>query len=216
MECARLGDSDPANRKLKQSELTRLLTRWQFAETFRQPDQLQFVQVASQGTALPNGGRSLWTIEKDQIHLESKVESAIVGVVQPGDLTSAFVLRFSLLPASSTAQILLANGDANSPDFQAMRVSLASTNPGQIINLTTNAVIAQATSNAAASFVQNRENHVELVVNAGSVLLSVNGIQIQQTALPDVSGVRLGIGADLRQPEPRLSIRNVRILTLPN
>ena len=209
-------ESDSANRKLKQSELTRLLARWQFADTFRQPDQLQFVQAASQGTALPNGGRSLWTIEEGRVHLESNVESAIVGIVQPGDLTSAFVLRFSLLPTSNTAQILLANGDANSPDFQAVRISLASTNPGQIINLTTNAVIAQPTSNAAASFVQDRENHVELVVNSDSVSLSVNGIQIQQTALPDVSGVRLGIGADLRQPQPKLRIRNIRILKLPN
>ena len=206
-------EGNQADNQLKQNELKRLLSRWNFAEEFRRPELLQFIEASGQGTSLQNSGRELWTIDDNQIELESRIENALVGIVLPTELTSAFVVRFSLLPSSNATQILLADDDAS--NTQAVRISLATSDPGRIVNLTTNEVVSQATANAAAAFVNDRDNQVELAVNSGTVILKVNGVIIQQTALPDVSGVRLGIGADLRQPDPKLRIRNVRILKLP-
>jgi serine/threonine protein kinase len=214
--CASLtADSDSAAATLKKNELTRILDRWSFVDEFRNPDVLQFVQAVSQGSSAPNGGRNLWSFDNGEIRLTSSIQNAVVGVVLPAQQPAAFIFRFRLLADSTATQLLLTNGDPGSPDFQAARISLSPADPGRVVNLRTNAVLAQPTTPTAGVLYSDRDNHVELQVDGGQMLLMVNGIQILQTTLPEMGTGRLGLAADLRQADVRVGIRDPRILVLP-
>ncbi|MEP3477852.1 MAG: hypothetical protein ABJZ55_01270, partial [Fuerstiella sp.] len=201
--------------QLEQQELVRLLSRWQFRPAFRESSTIRWFQ--SSGNAIPALElQSMWKLEGDEIELEAQQLSALAGFVDGSVSTDRFVFRCQLMPGSNAAQFVAGLDPDVSPRAPGILISVGGANPGQIQNLSDGQSIAVPKSANLGAFMPNAPNDVELIVDGVRIILKLNGTIISQGILPKPMPGLLGVGADLKIADPKMKIRNARVLLMPD
>ena len=174
------------------------------------------MQLSAEGTvpALEDNGRSAWTAKEKRIDLKAESAPVDIGLIISPQTGSRFVLRFDLLPSSNCGHLLFGVNGTSGQDFNAFRLTLNPADAGAIQSLRPRANLAKA--NGKPKLFDDQSNLIELVVDGTKVSTRINGVLISQADIPDLSEGRIGFLADLRIPSPTISIRNVRILPLPD
>ena len=207
--------SDGAIDDLKVDELSRLINRWQFKPVFGKSSTNVFIQ-ASATQAVPGNGQELWTMTKNQIKLESETQGGMVGFIDSAQQLDRYVVRFQLLPESNCAQLVLAANGAVADGVSAHTVVLNSSALGRINDLRNDIPLNVVDTSSLAQAFTDIPNLVEVAVDGPVVAVRLNGTLLTTATIADLSKGWLGIIADLRRPEPRLLIRQPRILILPD
>lgn len=203
---------DAATNEIKIRDLTRLLVRWQFRPMFADGAGLNHFGVTAAGTGDVNG-RDLWKIKDSVIRLESMTRQAAVGFLTrtPRD---RFVLRLEMLPVTTSAQIIISATGSGDADFKAFGVVLDSSGPGRVISIRSRSSVADPTG--LVRLHSDRANRVEVAVDGKNVSVRINGSVAFQAQVAELEEGRIGIAANLGTPEPKVLLRNVRILDLPD
>lgn len=204
--------SGTATDDIKSRELSRLLTRWQFQPVFRDGSNLSHFGVTAAGTGSVNG-RDLWKFEKGSIRLEAPMRQASVGFLDQTN-RDRFVVRLDMMPGTTSAQVIIGASGTGDQDFKALGIVLDSTGPGRIISIRSRSTVADPS--VAARLYTDQTNRIEVVVDGQNVAVRINGITTTGTQIPELEEGRIGIAANLGSPEPKVLLRNVRILELPD
>ncbi len=199
---------------LSVKELLRLLNRWQFRPIFQEASSKVFVQAAMP-QRIPLEGRDLWTIKDGQLLLTSEQQSTLVGFVDTTEQRDRYVLRFQLMPESNSTQIIFAASGGTSNVFTAHTIVLHAGAMGRISALNNNVPLNDLDVFRQAQLLQDMPNDIEVVVDGPAIAVRLNGTLMSTATIPELSVGWLGIAADLRRPEPRLHIRNPRLLVMP-
>lgn len=207
-------DSSPEVKGLKQQELTRLLSRWQFRPAFRESSSIRWFQ--SSGNAIPAAElQDKWDLEDDTITLDSQQLSALVGFVDGSMSTDRFAFRCQLMPGSNAAHIVAGLDPDVTPRPPGILISIGGANPGQIQMLGDNQIIVVPKAANLSAFQPTAPNEIELIVDGTRIILRLNGTIISQGLLPNPMPGLVGLGADLKIAGPTMKIRNARILQFP-
>ena len=214
-DLAKSTDAELDARKVR--ELSRLLDRWQFQRVFADSSSLLYVQL-SPGNDVPlldGNGRDLWVLEAERVRLESTTQPTLLAIVDRTTQAEEFVFRFEVEAGSNSAQLLFGATVSGANDFAAYRLTLDSSGPGQIQALNSTGILNDPAKTVPPVIYADQSNLVELVVNGTAVVLRINGLPVSQANIPNLAAGQLGIAADLRRPQPRLTVRNPRILIIP-
>ncbi len=204
--------AEGATSEIKRKELIRLLDRWQFEPVFQSTDGLNFFTVAQTGTSQLNS-RDFWKIRDGLISLEGVTQQAAVGFLQPVETSDRFVVRFEVLPATTSIQFIFGAQGTGQTDFIAFGAILDSTAPGRIMDIRNRTTVADP--NTTARLHTDRANSAEVVVDGPNVAARMNGMTISQAQIPELTPGKIGLSANFGTPEPKVAIRNMRILWLP-
>lgn len=206
--------SSPDVQELTRQELTRLLSRWQFRPAFRESSTIRWFQ--SSGNAIPTSElQEMWQLEDDVITLDSVQLAALAGFVDGGLSTDRFAFRCQLMPGSNAAHIVAGLDPDVSPRPPGILISVGGATPGQIQSLSDGKVIAVPKSANLNSFLPTAPNEIELIVDGTRIILRLNGTMISQGILAKPMPGLVGLGADLKIANPKMKIRNARILAFP-
>lgn len=200
--------------ELKSQEVVRILGRWQFVSLFTAKESFSFLQTADPGVALPDSGRSRWTIESNRIRLDSKPAKGVLGIIETIREPSRYIIRLQI--ASQTTSAILIFGAARDQNLNCHLITLDSSAFGQIATLPVVRTIAKGSTVPVSS--SQRWHDIEILVDGDKVSLRMNGSSPGTTQVPDLKPGRLGLLVNLERvnPPPKLDIRNARILLLPD
>lgn len=204
-----------ATNNVAEAGLSVLLNRWQFQEAFTESTTFTYVQLSAEGTipALEDSGRSAWTAKEKCIDLKAESAPVDIGLIMAPQAGGRFVLRFDLLPASNCCHLLFGVNGTSGQNFNAYRFALNQADTGAIQSLKPRATLARPSGKPR--LFDDQSNMIELVVDGTKVSTRINGVLTSQADIPELTEGRVGLLADLRIPSPTISIRNVRILPLP-
>ncbi|MGB4739217.1 MAG: protein kinase [Fuerstiella sp.] len=202
--------------EFKLNELNRLIDRWQFQRLFMPASSFVYAQLTSDTTVpvLPGNGRDRWKFDKERLSLNSETEPLILAVVDRTLLSDRFVFRFEVEQGTTSTQLLFGATGANN-SFSAYRLTLDASGPGQIQALNSSQFLTDPARITAPSVYPDQRNLVELVVDGPTVAVRINGAMVSQANIPELPPGQLGIAADLRSANPKLFIRNPRVLQMP-
>ncbi|MCA9048112.1 MAG: hypothetical protein KDA89_05255, partial [Planctomycetaceae bacterium] len=213
-QSARMPDEKPD--ALKVSELQRLIGRWQFQPFFLQAAGNAFVQVSSSGsTPLADSGRSLWKIQDGDVRMESVTQTAGIAFFDRTRQWDRFVIRFELLPTTTTGQFVFAGGGTGASDFRAYGLLLDASGVGRIHQMGSTKPINDG-SITSVTLLPEQSNSFEVLADGPQISVRANGVPVTQTRIETLQPGWLGFAADLRHASPQLRIRNARILLLPD
>jgi len=209
--------SDSLIDDLKVNELTRLIDRWQFQKLFAQSSSFAFVQLSpgEQITLLDGNGRDLWIVDSSRVRLESETQPTLLAIVDRSIPAERYVFRFEVENGSNSVQLLFGVTGTTTDNFDAYRLTLDASGPGQIQALKSSGLLNDPTKTTQPVVYSDQSNLVELLVDGPAVVVRINGVMVSRANIPDLPAGPLGIATDLRGPKPRLSIRNPRILVIP-
>lgn len=199
---------------IKVEELARLIDRWQFQPIFQESSSNIFVQASSL-VQIPRAGRELWTIEDERIRMTSESAATIVGFVDTSQQRDRYVVRFQLSPESNCAQLVFGATRGGPDDLDAHTVVLHPGALGRINSLKNVTPLNDNTGSSQASAFRDIPNLVEVAVDGPVVAVRLNGMPLSKARIPDLANGWLGLAADLRQTDPRLEVKQARILVLP-
>lgn len=208
------GPSEP--NEVKIAELKRIIERWQFKPVLKPVGPKTFVQFSLEGAnpVLADNGRSLWNLQTGFVELKSGTVDTYVGVIEDAIQNSRYVLRFEVRPVTNCGHIMFGVAGIGGDEFKAFRVVLDSSNPGRIQSLRPVANVGDIL--ATSPLFADQCNLVELVVDSDQAIARINGVMVSQASIPGIGEGRIGVIADLRVTSPHVSIRNPRILVLPD
>lgn len=197
---------------IKTQELKRILTRWQFRQLFSSGAGVSHFGVSATGAGGVNG-RQLWKIEKGTARLEADTRQAAVGFLDAA-ARGRYVLRANLAPSTTSAQFVIGAVGSTDADFSAYGIVLDATAPGRIIDLRNRMTVAEPT--ATVRLYSDRSNRVEVLVDGTDVLVRINATTVSQARISELQEGRIGVAASLGTPEPKVLLRDIRLLTLPD
>lgn len=201
--------------ELKRQELIRLLSRWQFRPAFLESSSIRWFQ--SSGNAIPVSDlQTMWQLEGNTVTLNSGQLAAFAGFVDGGVSTDRFAFRCQLMPGSNAARIVAGLDPDVTPTPPGILISLGGATAGQIQMLGDRKMIATPKSSNLSAFEPTAPNEIELIVDRTRIVLRLNGAIISQGVLPKPMLGLVGLGADLQIADPKMKIRNARILTFPD
>ena len=198
---------------IKTSELLRLLDRWQFRKLFTNTAELSYFGIREAGAGAVNG-RGYWSFNDGIIELSGATLQAAVGFVDPSEDRGRFVVRLDVLPGTTSAQLVFGASGSGQNDFAAFGTIIDGTAPGRLVDIRNRTTIAEPPTNVR--LLPEQANHVELIVDGSAVVVRINGTTVIQTQIGSLAEGRIGLAANLGVPEPKVAIRNARILELPS
>jgi serine/threonine protein kinase len=216
LENAAPADSD----RSRVDSLKNLLKRWQFLPMFQDSDMvrngatLTYIQSPNLERPLPENGRSLWKLADDRIAFEASSQKGFAGLINASGEEGRFIVRFQLLPGTSSAGFAFAA--AGGTDRNGFLMTLDSTAAGKIQRLPGLTPVAEPSG--PSSVLPSSAGHVEILVDGTTVAAKMNGTVIISTELKDLTPGRFGLIVPLLRPEtgPKLDLRRPRILVLPD
>ena len=202
---------------LKINELKRLISRWQFQSIYHEGSGFGFIQFspAGQTAAISNSGRGLWTVKNNAVSIRSETAPAVVGIVENTLQPERFVMRFEVSPDSNCAQLLLGIAGTPNKDMNLVQIVLNTSDFGRIQTLRPLVRLDDPAATTTPTVSASQYNLVEVAVDKNTVVVRVNSVAVSRAEVPDLAVGRLGFAADLRRPQPRLSIRRPRRLVIP-
>lgn len=196
--------------ELRTRELTRLLQKWQFETLFSDPAGLGFVESGG-SEKLPDGGRSLWEIEKAHISLTATSRNGNLGILDLRQDYSKYLLRFQLSSRTTSAALIF--GAGRDQNLAAHLMLLDKPDFGRTIVAPGGSLVWQGVSGDA--FLRSVWNEVEILADGTDVRVRVNGTLVTSIKLPALTPGRLGLLVPLEKPvAPTLEIRRPRVLNL--
>lgn len=198
---------------VKSREVTRLLSRWQFTDLFHNNNSLSFLQASNVGEQFADSGRSLWSFGPDRIQLTTQPQAGLIGFVDTSIESGRYLVRMSVGAESNASQFVV--GAGRDQQLSAFLVTLDQTGPGRIHRLPGGTTIHDAPASSASS---DRSHLVEILVAGTQVALRIDGVSAVSTQIPDLTPGRIGLIVPLSRPSPgpKLDIRDIRILMLPD
>lgn len=204
-------DGPIAAADIKENELLRMLSRWQFHEIFSDVNTLNF--ISSDNTATDRG-RSLWTIENNRIRMRAEQKKGVtVGLLDPTPEAARYLLRMQL--SADTTAAMLVFGANNESNLNAHLLTLDRFDFGQINEIRGgNVTVSKAAASAPAPTAG--WNNIEVLVDGPLVAVRLNGTPVVSTQVAALKPGLLGLLAPLElSPTPQLDLRRARILILP-
>lgn len=200
----------PAN-EARRTEIGRLLNRWTFSPVFQDESQLSFFGIREAGSG-PVNGRGYWKFSPSHVSLQGVTLQAAVGFMTAAPAEERFVVRMDVAPDSTPCSFVIgATGTGN--DFAAYGVVIDRTGPGRIVDVRNRSTVAEPT--ATGNWWTERWNRIEVVVEGTAVRVTLNGSLVNQVTVPMLQQGRIGLSAALGVAEPKVSVRNLRLLDLP-
>lgn len=207
-----IAQPDSTTNDVRRAEISRLLSRWEFQSLFDDTSQLAFFGVREAG-AEPVNGRGYWKIENGSVRLAGPTLQAAVGFTSAAHRPERYVVRLDVAPETTSAQLVIGATGTGS-DFAAYGIVLDSSSPGRVMDIRNRGVVAEPMT--VAAWQSTRSNRFEIVVDQTDVRVSVNGTTTISTPLPMLQPGQIGLAASLGVSEPRVQVRHVRLLPLPD
>ncbi|MEQ9410769.1 MAG: serine/threonine-protein kinase [Fuerstiella sp.] len=199
--------------RIKTQELRRLLNRWQFEPIFRSDTGLGYFGVSQAGTGNVNG-RGMWKIGKRFVRLTGTTLQAAAGFLEGSPPRDRFVVRLCVLPKTTSVQLVFGATGGGQTDFNAFAVTLDATGTGRIIDVRNRTTIAEPA--AAVRVSADQICHAEVVVDGTTVIVRINGTPVTQAQIPALTPGKIGLACNLGSAEPRVLVRDMRLLQLPD
>lgn len=198
---------------VKAGEIVRLLNRWQFTDLFQDTSSLSFLQASNIGQQFGDNGQSLWKFDADRIQLQTESQAGLIGFLETSVESGRYLIRMSVGTSTNSLQFVFGGGRER--DLTAHLLTLDPTGPGRIHRLPGGTMIQDAP--AVTSGVFDRSRLVEILVTGTQVSARIDGTPVTTTAIAELVPGRIGLIAPLTRPAPgpRLDVRNMRILMLP-
>jgi hypothetical protein len=193
--------------EVAKGELIALLSRYRFADVFRMPASLTWIQN-EEGD--PGVGKDLWNIRGSQILMESPRSAMVTGFVDPSVGSDGTIIRLQIAADSTTGMLLL--GAPNNGRVFGYLVPLA----GSEMLFVKQSNLPQPLARPQGRIVRDKSGWdlVEVAVAGDTLRVSFNGTPVTEAQLPEAALGSTGLLTMLKDgsADHKLHVRNVRIL----